>query len=145
MKGIKVLLVSSVAAIGFASCADLGFGVDMDSGISSPYYYGSGPTADGGNSGGLKVSREMPYDRPGYSPGFLPPAPPVIGDGPGSIISPGAKPPQGRPPQNGGGGQIPNGKPLIPGAGENVRPGNGGLPSNPSSVPQGRPERGRNR
>ncbi len=52
MKGIKVLLVSSVAAIGFASCADLGFGVDMDSGISSPYYYGSGIPYYGGYNGG---------------------------------------------------------------------------------------------
>ena len=145
MKGIKVLLVSSVAAIGFASCADLGLGVDMDSGISSPYYYGSGIPYYGGYNGGPYFGLDYPFYSPVYSPGFLPPAPPVIGNGPGSIIIPGAKPPQWRPPQNGGGGQIPNNKPLIPGAGENVRPGNGGLPSNPSSVPQGRPERGRNR
>lgn len=89
MKGIKVLLVSSVAAIGFASCADLGFGVDMDSGISSPYYYGSGMPYYGGYNGGPYFGLDYPFYSPVYSPGFLPPAPPVIGNGPGSIIIPG--------------------------------------------------------
>lgn len=36
------LILSSLAAIALAACADLGFGVDLDSGVYDPYYYGNG-------------------------------------------------------------------------------------------------------
>ena len=43
---------------------------------------------DAGYNGGPYFGLDYPFYSPVYSPGFLPPAPPVIGNGPGSIIIP---------------------------------------------------------
>ena len=41
------ILAAAIAAIGLGACADLGFGVDVDSGYSDPYFYGNWPYYDG--------------------------------------------------------------------------------------------------
>ncbi len=139
MKKICYFLGIIAMALGMGSCADLGFGLDVDDGYS-PYYYG-GPYYNG-------IYGSSPfygYDFPYYN---VPPAPPVVGNGPGSIVGPAPvrpKPESPRPPQNVGpsnpGASVPRPLPSAPGGVS--RPGNGGLPSNPSNVPTGKPLRGR--
>ena len=139
----KALLISFAAALTLASCADLGFGVDVGSstpyygGYYSPYYY------DDGYFG-------TPYYGFNYPFYTGPSAPPLVGNGPGSVFDPNpgpVRPPQ-RPPININGSNpgpvIGGSASLIPGAGNGTRPGNGGMPSNnPPSIPQGKPLRGR--
>lgn len=150
---IKNAILAAVFATMLASCSDLGFGVDVGSGGVSPYLYGNSGPFYGGYSGGPYFGLDFPY---GYLGDYTPSAPPIVGNGPGSVFNPTPKPAP-RPPQNppvwGAGNPgiaIPSGGGAsIPGAGAGVRPGNGGLPtgtpvtSNPSSVPVGQPLRGR--
>lgn len=112
------IILSALAAIGLmTSCADLGFGVDIDSGGYTPYfngYYGS----PWGNIG-------LNWDYPLYAPPAAPPRPvrpPAINGKPGPV-----KPPQqapARPQQPAPGNGVPS---VSPGG--QVRPGNGGRPS----------------
>ena len=132
------ILLAAIAAIGLTavSCADLGFGVDVDSAGVHPYWYGNGYLGD------TYWNTPVWNYGPVYNP--LPPRPPLIGNGPGSIGTP---PPQ-RPPQQPPRPQAPSRPPQVnvnPGnnnvpntVGGIQRPGNGGLP-NPSTIPQGRP------
>lgn len=124
-----------------AGCADLGYGVEVDSGVS-PYWYGNGYLGD------YYWNTPVWDYGPIYNPFPPAPIPPVAGNGPGSIMPPmPSKPgprPTPRPPQNNSGGNVlgPNGigwNPGIPTHVGNVqRPGNGGM-ANPPSVPQGKP------
>ena len=110
------LLLIPVAAFLIAASADLGFGVDVDSGPYNPYYYGNGYYGyPWGNVG-------WDWDYPLYSPPIArPPRPPMTGIGPGPARPPqNNNQPQVRPPMNGIPTTAPNGS---------MRPGNGGLPS----------------
>lgn len=134
-KGL-VLAGVAAAALSLASCADLGFGVDLDSGGASPYFYGD--TYLGSSYYNPYISSPYWTFGPSYTP-----APPVWGNGPGSIGMPSApqRPPQQRPPQQRPPQNLPTISPdFTIGGGSMQRPGNNGLPSgNPSSVPKGRP------
>ncbi len=150
MKSNLAIIAAAALAMAMTSCSDLGFGVDVGTGGASPYLYGSSGPFYGGFSGSPYFGLDFPF---GYYGDYTPSAPPVVGNGPGSIFNPNPAP-NPRPPRlpniNGSnpGIQIPSGG-LIPGAGAGVRPGNGGLPSgtpvvsNPPSVPTGQPTRGR--
>ncbi len=112
-------LASIIIAAALTGCADLGFGVDVDSGGVSPYIYGNGPYYDG-PWGGLGWSYDFPM------PPARPLPPPYYG-GPGPVIP---SRPQVRPPMNppASGNGMTNSVPTI-GLGGNQRPGNGGLPT----------------
>ncbi|MCM1067895.1 MAG: hypothetical protein NC418_10020 [Muribaculaceae bacterium] len=116
------------AAAALTACADLGFGVDVDSEVGNPYWYGNGYL--GNTYWDTPVWNYGPIYRP------TPPRPPLIGNGPGSI----GMPSQPRPPQ-----QAPMPPQQAPGPVINVpsqvggieRPGNGGLPTaRPTKLPQ---------
>ena len=119
------LFIASLLAMAMAACADLGFGVDVDSGYDyNPYYY------NGGYYGYPWGNLEWDWDYPLYNPPVQrPPRPPMIGGGPGPVIP---KPPQNQPPQNNPPQVRPpmNGVPST-GPGGIQRPGNGGMPSAP--------------
>lgn len=146
----KAIILAAALTTALASCGDLGFGVDVGSGGASPYLYGNSGPFYGGYSSGPYFGVDFPY---GYLGDYTPSAPPVVGNGPGSVFQPTPAPaPRPHPPILNGsnpGIVIPSGSASIPGAGMGVRPGNGGLPSgtpvtnNPSSVPVGQPLRGR--
>lgn len=119
MKIVTFLKTVAVAAITSAltgACADIGFGVDVDDGLDdgSIYVPNYGPV--------ISTNPWWSYGT-GWNTGWGgQPAPPVVGNGPGSVISP--RPPRPiRPiqPINPGGAFHPNG---IPAASE--RPGNMG-------------------
>lgn len=140
MKAKYILGALILATVGLTGCADLGLGLDVDAGSGpSPYYYYSGPTYYSPYYG--------PYMNswPGYGfnyPVYQPSTPPVRPPQRPSVVPP------SRPSVDIGtaepGPVIPNGNAVISGAGQNVRPGNGGLPtSNPSFVPTAQPVRGR--
>lgn len=109
------IILSAVAALALASCADLGFGIDADSGGVSPYWYGDGfyggPMWNGpGWNGpywnyGPVINNGPVYPPPVLNPGVGPVRPPVINANPGN-----------------------NGRPSMPQGSE--RPGNMGLPTN---------------
>lgn len=151
MKTKLAIPLAAAMTLALASCADLGFGVDVGSGGASPYFYGSSGPFYTGYSGSPYFGLDFPF---GYLGDYTPSAPPVVGNGPGSIFNPNPAP-KPRPPQlpniNGSnpGIAFPPSGATIPGAGAGVRPGNGGLPSgtpvvnNPASVPVGQPLRGR--
>lgn len=112
------IILTAIAAIAVAACADLGFGVDVDSGVYNPYYYGNGYYGSPwGNMG-------WDWDYPLYTPPVAPPPrPPMIGGNPGPALPPqNNNRPQIRPPMNGIPTTAPNGV---------QRPGNGGMPSAP--------------
>lgn len=127
MKRIIYMTLIALSLAGIAACADLGFGVDVDSSDVNPYWYGNGYL------GNTYWNTPVWNYGPIYNP--QPPRPPLIGNGPGSIGMP--QPPQQapapRPPQV-------NVNPGVIGVPGNVggiqRPGNGGRP-NPASVPRG--------
>lgn len=121
---IYIALFALLSAIGIAACADLGFGVDVDSGGVSPYWYGNGYLGD------TYWNTPVWNYGPVYNP--TPPRPPLIGNGPGSIGIP--QPPSSpRPPMI----DVNPGINGVPGSvGGIQRPGNGGRP-NPASVPRG--------
>lgn len=140
------IMIMAAAALALSACADLGFGVDLDSGGASPYFYGSDGPFYGGWNGDPYWGMSLPSW--GYFPSYRPSRPPLVGNGPGSVWNPNPGPalPPNRP---GTGAQRPH-QATIPGAGAGTRPGNGGLPTgitltpaNPPSVPQGQPTRGR--
>lgn len=104
-----------------AGCADLGFGVDVDSG-PNPYWYGNGYLGD--------TYWNTPVWNYGPIYNQTPPPPPFINTSPGPVILPSR--PQ-RPPQN-----APSNRPgnVFPGVNRVPthingiqRPGNGGLPT----------------
>lgn len=75
---LKTLLLTTMAALGLSvsSCSSLGFGVDVDSGGVSPYFYGNnyfGPLSVGASWNG------GPIGGPLWGP------PPILGYGPGSL------------------------------------------------------------
>ena len=121
-----MLALAYLTAVAATACADLGFGVDVDSGGPYPAYY-YGPDYYGGGPWG-----DVYY--PTYSPG----PPPLVGNGPGSVFFPDYTPlrppshvrPPMTPPVNnggGGGGSIPSGRPVFPSAPGGIeRPGNNG-------------------
>ena len=126
---LKTLLLASMAAavLSLSSCTGLGFGVDVDSGGVSPYFYGNN------YYGPLGVGASW---RPGYLGGPLwstpPSAPPVLGYGPGSIgmpQPPSYRPQPTRPPQR------PQGQPQQP----NRPQGQPQQPNRPSVGQQTRP------
>lgn len=126
MKKIIYTAILGACVIAATACADLGFGVDVDSGPDfNPYWYGNGYL---GNTY---------WDTPvwNYGPIYhpLPPRPPFINTNPGPVLPPPQRPQ--RPPQVNPGV---NGVPTTVGGIQ--RPGNGGLP-NPSNVPTGKPIR----
>jgi len=127
------ILAAAIAAIGLGACADLGFGVDVDSGYSDPYFYGNWPYYDGPWYG-----PRWSYDFPIYSP---PARPPFIG-GPGPAYPPSRPQRPVRPPMNVGGSSCGvTGVPTT--VGGRPRPGNGGLPSAPAQTrPSERPANG---
>ncbi|MDE6468223.1 MAG: hypothetical protein K2L28_04920 [Muribaculaceae bacterium] len=130
MKSLKKIYIAGavgIALAGVAACADLGFGVDVDSGGVNPYWYGNGYL------GGTYWDTPVWNYGPIYNP--LPPRPPLINNGIGPVRPPHRPQPAPRPPQI-------NVRPTIntipTTVGGMTRPGNGGLP-NPSSVPKGQP------
>lgn len=126
-----ILLAALSIGASVSSCADLGFGLDVDDGSYSPYWYGSG-----GYYSGLYDSPF--FNGPLYSgPLYTPTPPPVIGNGPGSIGMPirPARPPQAPPINNGPSNNIPT---FTPGVNTFDRPGNMGQ-GNPSFIPKGQP------
>ena len=85
MKKSKAILSGLILTVSCVGCADLGFGVDVDSGGMSPYWYGNGYMGD-------TYWNTPVWDYgPIYNP--IPPRPPLVGNGPGSVISP----PAGKP------------------------------------------------
>lgn len=138
---IKYLAVGLMAAAAMASCDSLGFGLDVDSGGVTPYWYGGGSLSDVGWDGGWGGNPWYGspwYDGPWYnSPGPLPVLRP---GGPGPVGWPRPPRPQLRPPMN-----VPS-QPSTPvvtlpsGAG---RPGNMGRPTPSVSVDQLNLNRGR--
>ncbi len=124
MKNLLAIVAVGIGMLGTAACADLGFGVDYDVSDSNPYwspsgylgnYYWNTPAWDYG---------------PIYGPIYNP-RPPLIGNGPGSIILPNrpnkpSRPPETiKPPQDNRPGNV---KPLGPNGigwnpGPTVRPG----------------------
>ena len=123
MKTVLAILAAGIALIGASSCADLGFGVDVgSSGPYDTYWYPNGYLGD------------YYWNTPVWNYGPIynqrPPAPPLIGNGPGSVGMP-ANRPQQRPPQT---SKPPTVNPAGPnGIGWNPgpmnRPGNNGLPT----------------
>ncbi len=129
MKNLLAISAVCIGLFGTTSCADLGFGVDYNA-TAGPdtYWYPSGYPYDNYWNNPL-------WD---YGPIYRPPrpAPPLVGNGPGSIVIPGnrpsqtprppqiSRPPQVRPPQQ----RPTETKPLGPNGigwnpGPNVRPG----------------------
>lgn len=111
-----------LAAAGALSCADLGFGVDVDSGPANPYWYGNGYLGD------------TYWNTPVWNYGPIyrsyPPRPPFISAEPGPVIPP--RPQQPSQPEN----TFPGINKVPTTVGGVERPGNGGLPT-PSGGPSG--------
>ncbi len=140
MKTKYILGALSLLAVSLTGCADLGLGLDVDAGSGpSPYYYYSGPTYYSPYYGPYSnpwpaYVPNYPVTRPVYQPVRPPQRPSIVPPSRPSVDIGTAEP----------GPVISTGSAVITGAGQNVRPGNGGLPSsNPSSVPTGKPVRGR--
>lgn len=145
MKKFSIFRLAAAVALatGFASCADLGFGVDVDSSGPMPYFYGStvpgygdwGPwygdpawtwwPAGGYNPG--------PIYNPGYNPG------PVIPPRPSRPSAPSL--PGFRPPSSVNTGPSINGLPTTILGTE--RPGNLGRPTQPQQPEKPIQPRGR--
>ncbi|MDE6157325.1 MAG: hypothetical protein K2F78_04175, partial [Muribaculaceae bacterium] len=87
MRKLIYTALAVVALAGIAACADLGFGVDVDSSDVSPYWYGNGYL------GNTYWNTPVWNYGPIYNP--RPPRPPLIGNGPGSVGMP--RPPQQQP------------------------------------------------
>ena len=114
----KNIILAFAAALTLAGCADLGFGVDVDSGGVGPYWYGNAYPGSGY------------WDTPtwGLGPVYnpVPPRPPIINVLPGPAMPPQRPQPPQRPepPQN----QRPP-QASFPGINGISRPGNNGFPS----------------
>lgn len=117
MKNLLATMTVGIALFGTCSCADLGFGVDYDMTDSNPYWSPSGYLGN------------YYWNTPVWNYGpIYNPRPPLIGNGPGSIILPDkpVRPPENlRPPQPNRPETV---KPLGPNGigwnpGPTVRPG----------------------
>lgn len=119
MKTGYILAAAVTAALSMSSCADLGFGVDVDSGGIGPYWNDYGPYGGPWNSPYWNYGPL--YNGPIYNgPLYRPPVrPPFIDTNPGPVI----RPPQSN--ENPGFNRVPTS------VGGVSRPGNGGLPSTP--------------
>ena len=84
MKKLLYIALVALSLAGVAACADLGFGVDVDSSNVNPYWYGNG------YSGNTNWNTPVWNYGPIYNP--VPPRPPLIGNGPGSIGMPAPRP-----------------------------------------------------
>ena len=129
MKSFLAIIAIGVALTAGTSCADLGYGVEVDSGsYNSPYWYPNGYLGD------------YYWNTPvwNYGPVYnqVPSAPPLLGNGPGSASLPANRPQNNRPPQNSQ--PVQPSKPSVSTAGPNGigwnpgplnRPGNNGLPT----------------
>ncbi|MBO4943033.1 MAG: hypothetical protein J6C95_06360 [Muribaculaceae bacterium] len=77
MKNLLAIMAVGLALLGTSACADLGFGVDYDMTDSNPYWSPSGYLGD------------YYWNTPAWNYGpIYNPRPPLIGNGPGSIILP---------------------------------------------------------
>ncbi len=125
MKRLFYIALAAISVAGVAACADLGFGVDVDSSDVSPYWYGNGYL------GGPYWKTPVWNYGPIYDPRPpRPPLPPFIGDGPGPALPPSRPQEPSRPPvinTNPGTNRVPT---TVGGI---ERPGNGGLPSSGSN------------
>lgn len=124
MEARYILAAAVTAVLSLSSCADLGFGVDVDSGGVGTYWNDYGPY--GGLWGSPYWNYGPVYNGPLYNgPIYGPPhRPPFIDTNPGPVI----RPPQSRPPQI----NVNPGINTVPATvGGIARPGNGGLPSTP--------------
>ena len=106
-------LVLALAA-GISSCADLGFGVDVDSDGVSPYWYGNGYLGD------YYWNTPVWNYGPIYNP--VPPRPPQINNGIGPV-----RPPATVTPPNVPGNTFPGINRVPTSVGGIERPGNGGM------------------
>lgn len=127
--------LGAALSVGLASCADLGFGIDLDDGYADPYFYGGGgPVYAPWDWSG--------FDGPLYGPGWGYSPGPVIG------VNPPPRPPRPvvRPPQINPTPTPPSnpGPVFTPGTvnpGGMERPGNMGLPTGEGEVPLNRGRR----
>lgn len=129
------ILLSLAAALSLTSCADLGYGVELDSSYpTDPYYYGNGFYGPGFMGDGYYNSPYWNNPLWNYGPAIAPvrpSRPPILNPGvgpalPPSNIKPAPERPS-RPPQIDNNPGI-NGRPSTPAG--NERPGNMGLPNN---------------
>lgn len=128
-KKLYTILLCAFATLGIASCANLGFGVDAESGVTNPYWYGNGYLGD------TYWNTPVWNYGPIYHPN--PPVPPFINPGPGPAVRP--TPPAQQPPQETPGnrpGNVFPGVNRVPTQINGIqRPGNGGL-ATPGQVAQ---------
>lgn len=120
MRHIKATITAAaiLAVSIFTACADLGFGVDVDSDGPSPYFYGG--TGPGWNYGPMYTNGTIWNNWGwGYDPGWnnVPANPPFIGNGPGSVFP--NRPSRPQRPIVAPGNRPGNGGQLAPGAGTN--------------------------
>lgn len=126
MKKKSTAAILFAVALATAGCADLGFGVDIDSGTPSPYWYGNGYL--GGTYWNTPVWN--------YGPIYhqSPPPPPFINSTPGPAMPPQQNKPPGNNNQGNNQGSISPGGNRVPTEINGIqRPGNGGLPSGSQS------------
>lgn len=128
------IILSLAAALALSSCADLGFGVDVDSGAPGPYWYGNGYYDPGYMGDGYYNSPYWNNPLWNYGPPVAPirpSRPPILNPGIGPALPPAHITPAperpSRPPQINTNPGI-NGKPSLPAGAE--RPGNMGRPDN---------------
>lgn len=116
LKNSAFLVLAGTLSLTLGSCADLGFGVDVDSGGVGPYWYGDG------------VYSNQVWNNPWY---YYPGPAPIYGPGPVIDYSPAFRPPV-RPVPNPPQVIIPSrpAQTVIPSrpSGGNNRPGNMGRP-----------------
>lgn len=117
MKKHKIILglMMATALVSATSCADLGFGVDVDSAGASPYFYGA--SGIGYDTWGPSIWNYNPaWD---WGPG------PVLNPGP--VYNPAPRPP--RPPQQVRPPQQPSMPSFRPPSNVNTNPGINGMPT----------------
>lgn len=118
------------------SCADLGFGVDVDSSGAYPYWYGDGGISSvGWNGPWYNAPTPLPIYGPGYYPDYGPG--PVIDQWPSYRPPVAPRPPMNRPPITIPSNPTPS-RPVVnlaPGGVE--RPGNMGRPTSIPSENRG--------
>lgn len=129
-KIFAALLGGTLLASALGACADLGFGIDVDDGYASPYWYGGGPVYSPWDWGG--------FSEPLYGPGWgigpsiglapRPPRPP----------RPDVRPPQLNPPVVNPTPSRPTFSPGTVNPGGMERPGNMGLPEGEVPINRGR-------
>ncbi len=127
MKSLKItisLILAGTMSIWLTSCADLGFGVDVDSGGAYPYWYGGGGISGIGWDGPwYNAPTPLPIYGPGYGPG------PVIDQWPSYRPPMNPRPPMNRPPQTIPSNPTPSRPTVTLGPNGVQRPGNMGRPT----------------